>query len=311
MIFRALEVLLTNPDIRERVSRHTTHLLVDEFQDLTPAFHLLVRLVASPSLQVFGVGDDDQVIYGYAGADPGYLIDYAAEFPGAVPHPLEVNYRCPPEVVDQVARVVSHNRRRVDKTIRAGRTGPAATTPDDRWHAGVVTHGVDAGAMAARTVATIQDRLASGATPRDVAVLARVNATLLPVQVALGEAGIPRTAPLSDTVIGRTGVRTALAYLRLGLDPERIRREDVFDTLNRPSRKVKSAVQDLLRGPRFSLDQLHQVTDSLSTTHADRWGGYLADIQLLSDAITDGADTERVLWLIRNRVGLGLSLIHI
>jgi hypothetical protein len=265
-------------------------------------------LVASPSLQVFAVGDDDQVIYGYAGADPGYLIDYAAEFPGAAPHPLEVNYRCPPEVVGQVARVLSHNRRRVDKDIRAGRTEPAPTTPTDRWQDGVMVHGVDAGAMAARTVATITDRLDGGASPGDVAVLARVNATLLPVQIALGEAGIPRTAPLDATVVGRTGVRTALAYLRLGLDPERMRREDVFDTLNRPSRKVKSAVQDLLRGPKFSIDQLHQLTDSLSPTHADRWSGYLADVQLLADAITDGADTERVLWLIRNRVGLGEAM---
>lgn len=307
-IFHAIELLLTNPQLRTHVQQVGTHLLVDEFQDLTPAFHLLVRLVASPSLQVFGVGDDDQVIYGYAGADPGYLIDYAAEFPGAVPHPLEVNYRCPPAVVEQVGRVLSHNRRRVDKVIRAGRTAPKPSTPDDRWTAGVVTHGVDAGAMAARTVATIEDRIAAGAHPRDVAVLARVNATLLPVQVALGEAGIPRTAPLSADVVGRTGVRTALAYLRLGLDPERMRREDVFDTLNRPSRKVKSAVAEHLRGPRFSMDQLRQVEHVLSTTHADRWRGYLDDVQVISDAITEGADTERVLWLIRHRVGLGEAM---
>ncbi len=307
-IFHAIELLLTNAELRAHVQQVGTHLLVDEFQDLTPAFHLLVRLVASPSLEVFAVGDDDQVIYGYAGADPGYLIDYAAEFPGAVPHPLEVNYRCPPEVVGQVGRVLSHNRRRVDKVIRAGRTEPAPTTPGDRWKAGVAIHGVDAGAMAARTVATIEDRIAAGAHPRDIAVLARVNATLLPVQVALGEAGIPRTAPLSADVVGRTGVRTALAYLRLGLDPERLRREDLFDTLNRPSRKVKSAVSELLRGPRFSMDQLRAIEDTLSTTHADRWRGYLDDLQVLTDAITDGADTARVLWLIRNRVGLGEAM---
>ncbi len=307
-IFHAIELLLTNAELRAHVQQVGTHLLVDEFQDLTPAFHLLVRLVASPSLQVFAVGDDDQVIYGYAGADPGYLIDYAAEFPGAVPHPLEVNYRCPPEVVGQVGRVLSHNRRRVDKVIRAGRTEPAPTTPGDRWKAGVAIHGVDAGAMAARTVATIEDRLSAGAHPRDIAVLARVNATLLPVQVALGEAGIPRTAPLSADVVGRTGVRTALAYLRLGLDPERLRREDLFDTLNRPSRKVKSAVSELLRGPRFSMDQLRAIEDTLSTTHADRWRGYLDDLQVLTDAITDGADTARVLWLIRNHVGLGEAM---
>lgn len=331
MIFRALEVLLTNPDIRERVSRHTTHLLVDEFQDLTPAFHLLMRLVASPSLQVFGVGDDDQVIYGYAGADPDYLIDFAADFPGAGDHPLTVNYRCPPAVVGQVATLLGHNQRRVDKVIHAGRApaspaeadragtsleadragasaeadraGPADAGPGD-----VEVHGVDAGAMAARTVALVQERLANGAGPADVAVLARVNATLLPVQVSLALEGIPHTKVLDVSVLQRTGIRTALAYLRLGLDPERMTRADIMETLNRPSRKVKSAVSDHLRGRRFSITQLAAISEVLSATHAERWNAYLDDVMVLSDAITEGASTAACLHIIRTRIGLGEAM---
>ena len=56
-------------------------------------------LLSLPALDVFGVGDDDQVIYQHAGADPAFLIDFAVLFPGAVSHPLTVNYRCPVEVV--------------------------------------------------------------------------------------------------------------------------------------------------------------------------------------------------------------------
>ena len=56
---------------------------------------MLLRLLASPGMNVFGVGDDDQVIYGYAGADPEYLIGFEDLFPGAGTHTLEVNYRCP------------------------------------------------------------------------------------------------------------------------------------------------------------------------------------------------------------------------
>ncbi len=306
-IFHAIELLLTRPDIRAQAQARCTHLLVDEFQDLTPAFHLLVRLVASPALDVFGVGDDDQVIYGYAGADPGYLIDFAAEFPGAADHPLEVNYRCPPPVVAEVTTLLAHNARRVDKVIRSGHADDRPGGDDAT--SGTRIHAVDAGAMASRTVSIIEDvTREQGAAPADVAVLARVNATLLPVQVALNVAGIPNNAPLDSTIVGRTGIRTALAYLRLGLDPERIRREDIFDTLNRPARKVKSAVQELLRGQRFSMDQLRQVTESLSANHAVRWKDYLDDIQALSDAITDGADTARCLWIIRNRIGLGEAM---
>jgi DNA helicase II / ATP-dependent DNA helicase PcrA len=119
-IYRALELLLARPDLRQRAQRVGTHLLVDEFQDLTPAFLLLVRLVAGPSMQVFAVGDDDQTIYSYAGASPAYLVDFDAWFPGAHHHALEVNYRCPAPVVDAAVALLSHNRVRVDKTIRAG-----------------------------------------------------------------------------------------------------------------------------------------------------------------------------------------------
>jgi DNA helicase II / ATP-dependent DNA helicase PcrA len=118
-IYRAIELLLTRPDIRRRVQRLGTHLLVDEFQDLTPAFLLLVRLVAGPSMQVFAVGDDDQTIYSYAGASPVHLVDFDRWFPGAAHHALEVNYRCPPDVVAAAGSLLSHNRDRVPKTIRA------------------------------------------------------------------------------------------------------------------------------------------------------------------------------------------------
>jgi len=118
-IYRAIELLLTRPDIRATVQRWGTHLLVDEFQDLTPAFLLLVRLVAGPSLQVFAVGDDDQTIYSYAGATPEHLTSFDRWFPGAIHHALEINYRCPPAVVDAAVALLGHNHLRVPKTIRA------------------------------------------------------------------------------------------------------------------------------------------------------------------------------------------------
>jgi hypothetical protein len=170
-------------------------------------------------------------------------------------------------------------------------------------------HRVAAGAMADRAVALLQDRLEAGAAPRDLAVLARVNSALLPVQVALTETGVGHTAPLGAAALGRTGIRTALAYLRLGLDTERIRRDDVLDTINRPARKVKSAVAPLLkRSARFSLRQLEQVADALDPTHRERFAGYLGDLRHLEAAITDGADTGRCLAVIRDRIGLGEAM---
>ena len=95
-IYRAIEILLTDPDARAAAQARCRRLLVDEFQDLTPAHLLMIRLLAAPGYDCFGVGDDDQVIYGYSGATPEFLIGFPRYFPGAAHHPLEVNYRCPP-----------------------------------------------------------------------------------------------------------------------------------------------------------------------------------------------------------------------
>lgn len=170
-------------------------------------------------------------------------------------------------------------------------------------------HLVDAGAAAARAVAIVRDRLEAGATADRIVVLARVNSALLPIQVALTDAGIGHSAPLDPQVLGRTGIRTALAYLRLGLDPDRMQRADLLDTLNRPARKVKSAVQPFLqRSNRWSMGQLEQVLDSLDGVQNDRFAGYLGDLHHLTHEITAGADTARCLWVIRNRIGLGEAM---
>lgn len=173
----------------------------------------------------------------------------------------------------------------------------------------LTVHRLGPGAMAQRAVTLITERIASGAATGDLAVLARVNSALLPVQVALTDAGVAHTAPLDHNVLGRTGVRTALAYLRIGADLSAIRREDLFDTINRPARKVKSAVQPLLsRRGTFSIDHLEQVLDSLETTHRERFAGYLGDLQALGTAIGQGADTAACLAVVRDRIGLGEAM---
>ncbi len=174
---------------------------------------------------------------------------------------------------------------------------------------GLAVHRVGGGAMAERAVALIAATLQQGRAPGEVAVLARVNSALLPVQVALTEAGIPHTAPLDHNVLQRTGIRTALAYLRLGLDTDRLRRADVLDTLNRPARKVKSAVTPLLprRSP-WSLGALEQIGDQLSETHRQRFSDYLGELLDLAGILTEGGDTAQALQVIRRRIGLGEAM---
>ena len=208
-IYGAIRALLSDGEFRREMQRSTRHLLVDEFQDLTPAHLLLLRLLALPALDVFGVGDDDQCIYGHAGADPGFLIDFARRFPGAAEHPLTVNYRCPAPVVDAARTLLGYNHRRVGKEIHAG---PSAVTDPSSWR--VIEHPSDAAATT--LVDTVRGWIADGAAPTDIAVLARVNSLLLAPHVALHEAGIALSSVLGPEVLERTGLRAAL-----GLPPTR------------------------------------------------------------------------------------------
>ena len=107
-IYRAIEILITDPDARAAAQARCRLLLVDEFQDLNPAHMLLIRLLSSPAYNCFGVGDDDQVIYGYSGATPEFLIHFATYFPGAGHHALEVNYRCPQAIITAATHLVSY-----------------------------------------------------------------------------------------------------------------------------------------------------------------------------------------------------------
>ena len=122
-IYRSIEILLRDPDARSVAQGRCRHLLVDEFQDLNAAHMLLIRLLCAPAYSCFGVGDDDQVIYGYTGATPEYLINFGDYFPGAHDYALEINYRCPPAVVGAATSVLSYNVERIAKTI---------STPPDR-----------------------------------------------------------------------------------------------------------------------------------------------------------------------------------
>ena len=298
-IYRALSLCLADPAVRARARATARTLLVDEFQDLTPAHVLLIRLLAGPAASVFGVGDDDQVIYGYAGADPGFLIDFERYFPGAASYDLTVNYRCPRAVVAAAGNLLGYNRRRLPKRIHAA--------PGREEVAGELT------VRTARDLATaardqVRTWLEGGAQPADAAVLARVNSVLLPVQVVLTQSGIPCTRAVGPEVLSRTGSAAALAYLRMGLRPDAIDRADVAATVRRPSRKIAKNVLDMMtRRPRTSVADLTRLAEWLSGDDSDRVAAYVGDIRLVADAVSGGT-TASALAVVRTKVGLDSAL---
>ncbi len=298
-VFGALEALLHDGDLRRAVQADHRHVLVDELQDLTPAHVLLVRLAAGPAADVFGVGDDDQSIYGHIGADPRFLVDYASYFPGAGEHALEVNYRCPAAVTSAASTLLAYNDVRVTKAIRPG---PAVEVDPSAF--AVQTHAADTGARA--LVDALQPWLAEpGVVPAEVAVLTRVQSLLLAPHVVLADAGIPVDSILDESVLSRLGVRAALAYLRIAVDPDHVSGADLSEVHRRPSRGL----------PQWAtkwLDRCRSVSDvrgAAARIDDPKVGQKLDDLALDLDRLASlakgGATTRDLLTAVRDDIGLG------
>ncbi len=299
-ILGAIEVLCTDPAARAAARRVCGVLLVDEFQDLTPAHVLLLRLLAGPAAEVFGVGDDDQTIYGYSGASPSWLIDFADLFPGSGAHDLTVNYRCPPAVVSGAATLLTHNRRRITKTINPtpGRAGASEDL--------TVAQSDDALTV---TVDRVRQLVDAGTRPRDIAILTRVNATLLGPMLVLEEQGIPTNAPVHQNFVERTGVAGALAWLDVATVPaQRLVGPSVETAIRRPPRGISARLagwageQSSVRGLRALAGRLSNERDQQKVT------AFADDVERLRGRAEAGADTATLLTMIRDEVGLGQAL---
>ncbi|MGI9017514.1 MAG: ATP-dependent helicase [Euzebya sp.] len=252
MVYRAIELLLGDPDIRRQEQIRVGQVLVDEFQDLTPAYLLFIRLLASPQLQCFGVGDDDQVIYGHAGATPQYLLDFDRLFPGAEDHPLTINYRCPAAVVSAAVDLLGNNATRLAKTILPGPDATATPLEVQRVHTTQQAHAAGA---------AVSKALGAGATPTDIVVLARIRVALLGTQADLAQQGIPTRSPIGEWLLARTTVSAALAYLRLAT-AHHLDGEDLAQILHRPLRPIPGTVRDVLRARRWTAEELDGLIDS-------------------------------------------------
>ncbi len=309
-IYRSIEILLSDPEARTSAQSRCRHLLVDEFQDLNAAHMLLIRLLCAPAYSCFGVGDDDQVIYGYAGATPEYLINFREYFPGAHEYALEVNYRCPPQVVTAANNVLSYNRQRITKTIKtpAGRNDNLADfDPPIRGRGSVSVVSSPADQLPQTAAAAISAWRAGGVEDQEIAVLSRVNSSLLPVQIALTEAGIPCDAPLGPKVLQRTGIRTALAYLRMALAPGEIFREDLLQTIRRPSRGIAPNVVNMLSERSVtSVAEIRRLANRLSGRDVPKLSDYADSVE--SVVVACRTSSASALRAIRVQVGLGETM---
>ncbi len=307
-IIRAIDILLRDPVARAAARRACSILLVDEFQDLTPAHLLLVRLLAGPQADVFGVGDDDQTIYGYSGASPEWLIKYEKYFPGAQRHKLHVNYRCPPEVVDAASNLLSYNRRRIDKQITAAPDRPRLAASSRSAAISVKT--ASDPALELRHI--IESRLESGARPSEVAILTRVNSTLLVPQIVLGDMAVPSNQPVDRGFLERTGVAAALAWLDIATAPERrLPPAALADAARRPPRGISPRVIEWI-AKQQSISQIKalagRIKDERSSKKVSKFADNVETLRSRFKQANGEATTQSLLETVRDKMDLGSSL---
>lgn len=242
---RALGALLSDDALRREVQGQWTEVVVDEFQDINRLDFDLVRILAARATLVVA-GDDDQAIYAFRGCSHVYLVELEARLARPVEsRALRTNYRSPPNVLAAADRLIRKNRRRIPKRPIAHRTDPARITREAH----------DDPEAEARGVA---DAIASSGHPyADFAVLYRLHAQSLPLQLALIERGIPFTVRREDDLGAEDGDGRLRA---MGADPEMMDRLEVVrrDREGRPG-EAGVALRTVFRSKGLQWPVVHLV----------------------------------------------------
>ena len=236
LIGETVRLWLDHPAAGERWSRRFRHVLVDEYQDTNHAQFRLVQSLAAVHGNVFVVGDDDQSIYGWRGADLANVLDFERAFPGAVTLRLEQNYRSTRNILDAANAVIANNVARKGKTLWSTRDAGApvvfALTPDETAEARRLRH-------------WLQRQQARGRKLADCAVLYRTNAQSRALETELRQHGVPYEIVGGLSFFQRREVKDVLAYLRLAVNPLDV--ASFFRAWNTPRRGLGPAVEAQVR----------------------------------------------------------------
>jgi ATP-dependent DNA helicase UvrD/PcrA len=214
LLLRTFELLTRHDALREHYQRRFSHLLVDEFQDTNALQYRWLRLLAGPDTAVFAVGDDDQSIYAFRGANVANMQHFERDF--ATPEApvklikLEQNYRSHGHILDAANALIRHNQGRLGKNLW---TADARGEPVRAFAA---RSDVDEAAFIVDVVKSLVDE---GISPAEIAMLYRSNAQSRVLEHALFNAGMPYRVYGGMRFFERAEVKHALAYLRLLATP--------------------------------------------------------------------------------------------
>ncbi|WP_066455817.1 UvrD-helicase domain-containing protein [Castellaniella caeni] len=206
LLLRAYELLQREAAIREHYQRRFEHILVDEFQDTNVLQYRWLMLLAGSHTPVFAVGDDDQSIYAFRGANVGNMADFEQRYAHGTVIRLEQNYRSQGHILDAANALIAHNTKRLGKNLwtQAGEGEPlrvveqASDLLEAQW-----------------LVDEIKALLREGRAARQIAILYRSNAQSRPIEHALFSARVPYRVYGGQRFFERQEIKHVLAYLRL------------------------------------------------------------------------------------------------
>jgi DNA helicase-2/ATP-dependent DNA helicase PcrA len=235
LLWATEKLLREDAEVRGQEASRFTHLLIDEYQDTNHAQYEIVKALARSHRNLCVVGDDDQSIYGWRGAEVSHILNFRRDWPDAKVVRLEENYRSTAEILEFANRLIAFNRKRHAKQLRSARPGERPRilqAPDELSEARCV-------------VEEIQQRIAKRtAEPSDFAILFRTNEQPRAFEAELRRARLPYVLIGGPSFYDRTEVRDVLAYLKLLVQP----RDEaaLLRIINTPARGISKAAAKAL-----------------------------------------------------------------
>lgn len=232
LILKTIELFAKNRDVLEKYQERFRYIHIDEFQDTNKIQYLLIRLLSAKHRNLFVVGDDDQSIYGWRGAEVGNILNFKKDFPGAKIYKLQQNYRSKGNILKCANNIIKNNSARMGKELWTkdddGIKVVYKSCFDDRQEADYVL----------KEILGLIDH--NGYVPSDFAILVRINSITRTFEERMNMYGIPYKVYGGFKFYERKEVKDMIAYLRMLSNPRDT--ESILRIINFPKRGIGDVV---------------------------------------------------------------------
>ena len=305
LLLQALQLVRDNAEVRKKLEQRFRYVMVDEYQDTNGPQYEIVRAIAGGHRNLCVVGDDDQSIYGWRGADVTKILSFEKDFKGAKVVRLETNYRSTSQILDAANKVIVNNPGRHAKTLKSA-LGPGESI--------VMLRGEDEASEADAVAKDIAERVRLGHSKfSDFAVLFRTQTQPRAFEEQFRLRAVPYTLVGGMSFFDRKEVRDVLAYLRLvhnpwdetsflrviNAPPRGIGRTTIERAVDLATEHGISAVQVFERPelasalPESAVESVRAFRNTLSTFAADPGPALVAWLRQLLDAVNYRAEIDR------------------